>query len=150
LERLAFFKDNAPENDSLYLPALFLLEKKFITIPSSTSIAFQIAQQLKISGETYVPLVQEKHKWDLKSAVSVCELAMKRFPDSEGAKNCQTLVNSLLSESLQVTTEFAVPVEMPSLSLISFKNITKAHFRLIKIEPENYSEKSGSMKRADF
>lgn len=150
LERLTFFKDNAPENDSLYLPALYLLEKKHIAIPSSTSIAFQIAQQLKSRGETYVPYVQEKHKWDLKSAVSVCELAIKRFPDSEGAKNCKTLLNSLLSESLLITTEFAVPVEIPSLSLISFKNIKKAHFRLIKTDPDTYAEKSGSMKRADF
>lgn len=150
LDRLAFFNNHAPENDTLYLPALILLEKEYQSIPFSTNISFQIAEAFQQSGETYIPLVQEKHKWDLKSAITTCEGAIKRFPNSMGANNCKILLNTLLSKSLQITNEVAVPIEKPSLALISFKNLEKADFRLVKMDPEVFSEKSGTMKREEL
>lgn len=150
LDRLGYFRDKAPENDSLYLPALQKLETDYLTSPVSTDISFVIAGYLNSNGEKYSPLLSNKHKWDLKIATEVCDRAVKRFPDSEGAKNCKILAKNIKTPLLALTTEFAVPVQKPSLALLSFKNVKTLYFRLIKTDPDNYSEKSGDMKREEF
>lgn len=150
LERLAFMKSKAPMNDTLYLNSLGRLENDHAGSPFSTEISFVIAEYLDNSGTEYSPLVSDKHKWDVKNAVGVCERAFNRFPDSEGAKNCKILEKSIRRAELQVTTESAVPVLRPSLALITFKNIKTLYFRLLQTDPVSYSEKSGALKREDF
>jgi hypothetical protein len=138
-------KSVLPEKDSLYLAALNSLESLYKNHPSSTEVAFKIASQLN-GGETIaVPFldeeeaiqpVSETHKWDKKKAIVICEAAISRFPESTGSKNCRSLIESIKQPSLAITTEYASIPEKPSLALVSYKNISKVFFRLIKINPE--------------
>ncbi len=148
IERLSFVhkKSILPEKDSLYLSALYKLESRYKNHPSSTEVAYEIASQLNADDETVIPfdqyenepsrLISESHKWDKKQAIEICEAAISRFPDSFGAKNCQSLIESIKNPSLSITTEYAAIPAKSSLTLVNYKNIPKVYFRLLKLNPE--------------
>ncbi|MDO8928747.1 MAG: hypothetical protein Q7W54_07145, partial [Bacteroidota bacterium] len=152
LERLSFVheKSTLPEKDSLYLAALYLLESKHLNHPSSTEVAYQIAVQLNNDDEQEVipfkgasttnQAVSEKNKWYKKQAIEICQAAIKRFPDSFGAKNCRSLIESIQQPSLSITTSYATIIGKPSLALVEYKNIPKIYFRLLKTDPETEQE----------
>lgn len=152
LKRLGFVHDAyvLPKKDSLYLDALQQLEKTHIASPWSASISYTMAEFLNNQGQFYNPLTGDAYKWEIRSALEVCDNAIKRHPDSDGAKNCRILVKSIKHPYLLITTETAVPIEKPSLALVQFSNVEKLFFRLVKSDPEVYSEKSGTDKTADF
>jgi uncharacterized protein YfaS (alpha-2-macroglobulin family) len=147
LERLSFVheKSTLPEKDSLYLAALFQLEKQFLNHPSSTEVAYKIASQLNADDERVIPYDDESatnqtisaaKKWDKKQALEICQAAINRFPDSFGARNCRSLIESIQQPSLAVTTNYATVIGKPSLALVSYRNVPKVYFRLLKIDPE--------------
>ncbi len=147
IERLSFVHDKSvlPEKDSLFLVALYLLENQVKNHPSSTEVSFAIATQLNGYTEEAVPFIDkneqaesstEAHKWDKKQALGICEAAINRFPESFGAKNCRVLMEEIKQPYLSVTTNYASILGKPSLALVSFKNVNKVYFRLIKINPE--------------
>ena len=146
LKRLAYVHDAStlPGNDSLYADAL----RKFETLqgdsPWSTRVSFALANFLNQQGQGYDPFVAGPHKWEIRSALAVCDLAIKRFPDAAGSKDCKILVRSIHEASLEITAGEAVPVEKPALAMIRFKNVSTLFFKLVKPELETYSEKSGS------
>jgi hypothetical protein len=152
LQRFAFVRQEStlPGRDSLYLDALITFEKSQAASPWSTSVSFAIAQWLNEQGQRYQPLVSDRYKWDNKSALTVCEGAIKRFPDSEGARNCKILASSIALPSLQITTEKAVPSGKPSLAMVEYKNITSLYLRIVSVDPDRFAEKTGSSDAADM
>ncbi|MDO9256631.1 MAG: alpha-2-macroglobulin family protein [Bacteroidales bacterium] len=147
MERLSFVhkKSILPEKDSLYLSALYLLEKRFKNHPSSTEIAFEIASRLNGDEDKVIPFndenenrqpVSDAKKWDKKKAIEVCEAAIVRFPESFGATNCRSLIESIKQPLLSVTTNYAVIPGKLSLGLVNYKNVKTIYFRLLKINPE--------------
>ncbi len=150
-ERLSFVHEKSilPEKDSLYLEALYKLESRFKAHPSSTEIAFEIASQINSDEAIAIPfteedqsgpVVSEAKKWDKKKAIEECEAAIMRFPESFGANNCRSLIESIKQPSLSVTANYATIPGKPSLALVSYKNVGKVYFRLIKINPETDRE----------
>ena len=139
-----------PGKDSLYTEALRLFEKTHQGSPWSANIAYARAEFLYSQGQLYNPFVSRPHKWEIRSALEICNNAIKGYPDSEGAKNCRILAKSIKNPMLTITAEAAVPVEKPSLALIQFKNVNALFLRLVKSDPEIYAEKSGTMRSAEF
>ena len=147
LERLSFVyqKSTLPVKDSLYLAVLEQMETRYKNHPSSTEISYKIALQLNSEDEVAEPYSAEtaenqsipsSKKWDKKRAVEVCKTAIDRFPESFGAKNCLSLLESIQQPSLTITASNAIIVGKPSLALVSYRNVPKVYFRLLKIDPE--------------
>jgi len=145
LERLSFVHEKSvlPEKDSLYLEALYKLEKQYIKHPSSTEISFEIAIQLEGDADEMVPYgeqpvnpIPENKKWDKKKAVETCEAAIKRFPESFGAANCQALIERIKQPSLALVADYASVPGKPTLALVKYKNTTKIFLRLLKMDAE--------------
>lgn len=147
LERLSFVheKSSLPEKDSLYLAALEQMETRYKNHPSSTEVSYKIAVQLNNEDEAVEPYSDEttdnqsvpsSKKWDKKRAVEVCKAAIDRFPESFGAKNCRSLLESIQQASLLITTSNASIIGKPSLALVTYRNVPKVYFRLLKIDPE--------------
>jgi uncharacterized protein YfaS (alpha-2-macroglobulin family) len=147
LERLSFVheKSSLPEKDSLYLAALEQMETRYKNHPSSTEISYKMAVQLNNEDEIAEPYSDEtaenqsvpsSKKWDKKRAVEVCQSAINRFPESFGAKNCRSLLESIRQASLSITASNAILIGKPSLALVSYRNVPKVYFRLLKIDPE--------------
>lgn len=142
LKRLKFVYENTviPLKDSIYLSALRLLEQKYSDHPGSTEVSYEIANALYTSGQLYQPLVSFDHKWDMKNALGICENAIKRFPDSDGAANCKYLKELILQQSLELTLAYANVPEKPFTGLVTYRNIPKVYFRLLKTTPEKDRE----------
>ncbi|MCX6249306.1 MAG: MG2 domain-containing protein [Bacteroidetes bacterium] len=152
LQRFSFvLQEGAFENkDSLYLEALKRFETDHLFSPWSTDISYQIANFLYIKGQGYSPLKSAFHKWEIKSADAYCESAIKRFPNSDGAKNCRALEKTILQPSLEITTEYGINPDKPSLALLKYRNIQGSWFRLIKTDPEINQEKTSSMNHEEI
>jgi hypothetical protein len=79
--------------DEIYIEALRKMYLKYGDQPVSAEIAYHLASMLRTQGYKYKPLVSDDYKWQLKEALEIAESAAKRFPDSDGAKNCSVLVD---------------------------------------------------------
>lgn len=146
-ERLSFVHTHStlPLKDSLYLAALQALELRYIQDSVSTRVAYEIALQLSNGNGIDMPFfdnnapekqVAAAHVWDLKKAIAVCEAAIRRFPESFGAKNCRTLAESIKLPSQSLTADYASIPCKPSLALVKYKNLSKLYLRLLKMDPE--------------
>jgi len=146
LGRLSYVhqKSILPEKDSLYLAALNKLENQFKKYPSSTEVAYQIAVQLNNENEQVIPYIDgssanqaisDSKKWDKKKALEICQEAITRFPDSFGAANCRSLIETIKLPYLSITSGYASIIGKPSLALVEYKNLSKIYLRLLKIDP---------------
>ncbi|MCX6283992.1 MAG: MG2 domain-containing protein [Bacteroidetes bacterium] len=149
LARLEFVKDKAltGSNDSLYLDALKQFENRFKESPVSANISFVIAGFYKEEGggKANEPL----HKYDIKKALEICEAVIKRFPGSEGAKNCRILADNILGNELGIKNEAVVYPGKLSLSLITYKNNNKLFLRQYKVGREAWESSKGKLKKEE-
>jgi len=140
LDRLKFFweKTTLSDKDSLYREGLKTLEAAHSAHPSSARVVFALAGFLNEKGQQYNPLRSEDHKWDCKAALDLCEAAIKEFPESDGAKNCRILANTMKESSLQITAEAAIPPGQPSLIKVDVKNVNTLYFRVVRTDPDDF------------
>ncbi len=138
IKRLSFVKANHISQDKteLYRNAVERLEQQTISHSASTLATFLLAQQYRESASAYKPLLSEDHKWDLKKAYEICEIAKKRFPDSDGAIQCENLQLDIQEKFLSAVIEENNLPEEPFRSLVRYKNLTELHYRIIKINRE--------------
>ncbi|MBX2914038.1 MAG: hypothetical protein KF856_02070 [Cyclobacteriaceae bacterium] len=138
IERLIFMHTNLvlPDKDKLYRSALEKLEQNYLTHPISTRATFLLAQTYVEQGQLYKPLQSDAHKWDLKKAFEIAETAKKRFPDSDGAIQCENLQRDLQTKTISaVIEENNIPGEV-FRALVRYKNVTDLHYRIIKTTRE--------------
>jgi uncharacterized protein YfaS (alpha-2-macroglobulin family) len=136
LERLDFVNQylTLPDKDELYLNALKGLEERTIHSPVSTIVTSKIAQVWIDRGSKYSPLLSEDHKWDTKKAYEICDEAIKRFPDSDGADMCYNLQQQIVMKSVSADIE---KVNVPDLSfraLVTYKNFSQLYWRVLKVD----------------
>jgi len=144
LSRLDFVynKSILSEKDSLYLSALTNMEEQYSSSPYSTNVNFEIAKFLAGQGAKYNPLVSDDNRWKIKKAVESCEKAIKAFPKSTGAKNCQNLLTSIKKPNIDITIEGQVLPGEASLALLERRNVKQAYFRVIKMDYVKFTEDS--------
>ena len=68
---------------------------------------------------------------DLVKAREIALAGMKAFPDSAGGKLCFNLVQQIESKSANAATERVWADPLPTIK-VTYKNITKAYFRVVK------------------
>ncbi|MFZ4401136.1 MAG: alpha-2-macroglobulin family protein [Bacteroidales bacterium] len=122
--------------DSLYLKALLQLEQKYADAAISTEISYLIAKQYEAKGGRYNPLISQQYKWELKTALTYCETAIKKFPQSDGAVKCKILKEALTTPDLSLIADRVNLPGKPMLGLVNFKNTNKIYFKIAKIDPE--------------
>lgn len=139
LERLNYVYDHCilPEKDSLLLSALLNLETRYADNPVSSDIRYRIAKLYLASGNTYQPLVSDAHKWDIRKASEIAQLAIKQYPGSFGANNCAALIEQIQQKNLDITTEKVNLAGKPFLASVAYRNIDALYFRLLKVDPKD-------------
>ncbi|MCD4731687.1 MAG: hypothetical protein K8R74_13865 [Bacteroidales bacterium] len=140
LKRLNFVYQNTtlPEKDSLYLTTLQNLEQLTSVYPSSTDVSYEIARLYHLQAMKYKPLESDNNKWENKKAHEKCKEAIDRFSDSDGAKNCLTLLNQIEKPDLRISMEKINVSEKPFLSLVKYKNTPELFVRIIQIPYEEF------------
>ncbi|MEZ5198577.1 MAG: alpha-2-macroglobulin family protein [Bacteroidales bacterium] len=151
LKRLTFVHQNStiPEKDELYLKAVENLEKSTIGDPASTDASYVLAVEYNRLGMGYSPLVSDDHKWDTKKAFDKCQEAIKRFPESDGAKNCSSLLSQIEKPALSLSMEKVNLPDAPYLSLVEYKNTKQLFLRIVNItfeENRDLEQANRSMK----
>jgi len=139
LERLKFVHRNSvhPDKSNQYTNALETLLEKHKNHQQSTTVAYQLALLHQENGNQYKP-GSEENKWELKKAYEICEKAIKSFPESHGAKYCESLQNTITSKEIQINTERVIAVKENALFKISYKNVDQFHFKIVKLSPAEY------------
>lgn len=134
LKRLIYVNTHGTfENkDSLYYQSLIILKNRYVHHPVSAEIDYRIALIYNQRASLYNPLFSEDYKWENKMALQICEEAIKKFPDSYGAKQCMALKNDIQSKSIDIKTEEIVIPNKPNKALITSKNVPTLYLRIIK------------------
>lgn len=143
LDRLKFVKEKSTLEikDSLYLSALQKLEKQFASDPASAEINYEIAKVFVDKGDLYKPLESEAHKWKKKQAIELCDEVIKKYPQSNGAKNCAALKEDIKTHGLDLVMDNIISPDKPALGLLTYKNVKKVYFRII--QPGKPDKKDG-------
>lgn len=139
LKRLSFVHDHlvVPDKDALYYKALETLEQRVANKEIAGVIVVEKARIWVERGALYKPLIDESHKWDIKTAYAMCEEQRKKFPDSRGSILCENLQEDIRQKSLEVTIEENNVPNQPFRSLVNYKNITQLHYRIIKVNRDD-------------
>ena len=142
LKRLKFVRSKSISEikDSLYLMALKDLEAKFSTNPASSEVNYEIAKMYFEKGAKYAPLQSEENKWMKKQALALCESVAKKYPDSDGAKNCIALKAQIMAHSLDFQTEKVNVPNTPFRARVTFKNIKTVYVRIAKMDIDKYNK----------
>ncbi len=138
LRRLKYFYNNSnksPEAEKQYINTLTRLSEKYNDHPVYVSIAYTLANQYYISGSRYSPGYVSDGKMNYAIADSICNSAIRSYPNVEGSDNCKNLVEqiNLMSFSFEIPT--AQLPEKQTLVLVEFKNVERLYFKIVKADP---------------
>ena len=75
----------------------------------------------------------ENGKWDFKTAYEKCQTVIGEYPETFGSRQCLGLISQITNKELNYVTESVNVPDKPFLSLLTYKNIPKAHFRIVKV-----------------
>jgi len=142
LKRLQFVYQHLTlsNKQDLYLDALQTLEQKSIASPVSTIVTCQIAQVWLEKGREYKPLQSDDHKWDIKKAFELCDNAISRFPESDGAAMAYNLQRQLLNKSVFAEIEKVNVPEIPFRAMVRYANFSDMYWRIIKVTRDEVKE----------
>ncbi len=135
LHRLMFIYNNAvfPDKEQVYLKSLQNFVKRYETSTVSALAYYQMAIVLNNLGNKYIPGQDETYRWSKKEAVAVCETAIKKYPDSRGAKSCHYLMSQIKQKKLDITIEKFIPENKPALVKMDFRNLSNAVLKIYRL-----------------
>lgn len=142
LIRLSFAQQVSvlPNKEMLFEQALTDLENRFSRSPVVAQAMFLRAGIYANRGADYDPFIKKEHQYERKRAAELCEMAIKKYPGSEGAANCTQLLNDIRQPSLNLTTEQVNLPNEPFRTLVKYKNSSKIYLRIIKTSRKEIRE----------
>jgi hypothetical protein len=152
LERLTYMNRNAqlPNRESLYIQALETALEEFSYSPASTEIAYTLASYLVDHDPGYAleqinPDAKDGARWNLKKALNICMMAVEKYPESTGGRNCALLIKKIMAPKLKITTEYAIVPNKHTLFSIAHKRIVGVNIRVLRTNPEQYPQQLNRM-----
>jgi uncharacterized protein YfaS (alpha-2-macroglobulin family) len=144
LKRLLFVKNKSVSEikDSLYLKALEDLENRFASNAASAGVSHRIASVYVEKGNKYKPLQGDENKWMKKKALAICDAAIKKFPGSDGALNCEALKAMIVDHTIDFVTEKVNLPFKPVRALLSYRNMKKVYVRIAEMDIDKYNRSS--------
>ncbi len=138
LRRLSFVRQQSvlSQKDSLYLGGLQSVEQRHAGQPPVAEVWYKMAELYAEQGNNYDPGVNEAHKWKRKEALELCNKAIEEYPESYGARQCESLKGQLLRKSLEMAVEEVNLPGQPFLAAVRYRNLPAAHFRILSLSEE--------------
>ncbi|MGC3944786.1 MAG: carboxypeptidase-like regulatory domain-containing protein [Chryseolinea sp.] len=133
IERLKFVQQHSvlSNTNELFTTALRNIKAINQHHPASTLIDFELASDLL--STTSNNKQDTTHRLDKGRALAICNAAMSKFPDSDGAARCKAVKEFILTKRLSIETETFLPVSKPSRLLVDYANLATLHFRVYKV-----------------
>lgn len=118
--------------EKLYEDALKNIESMYSKNTAAAQAMYLRAQMYYDRGEGYDALTKKDNQYEIKRAKELCETVINSFPKSEGAINCQNLLNQVKIPALNLETEKVNIPDQPFRSLVKYKNISTLYLRVVK------------------
>ena len=137
LKRLEFVSTQGvfDDKEKKYQEALTRLREQYKTHPSQAEITAKLAAAYVQEAVAKPNKTGTGGKNGYQLAYDLCQQAIKDFPESTGASECQEVLDEILYKELQVTTELVNLPGQPFRMLLQYRNISKVYFRLVALEP---------------
>ena len=141
------FVNSILKNDAQYQAAMENLKAQHKDNPLSAEITALMAQNLM---NQYENNVEDSTYFDnYKKAKAMCEEAIAKFPKSQGAKNCQSLIKRIEEPQIDLTLN---KVQLPNEAIpavLEYKNTTSPYYRILKVSEKELS-KLNNMQKEDL
>lgn len=137
LKRLSFVKNNitVENRDEIYLATLDALINQYSSHESVTEIMYNKASWYY--SNRYGSGTNDDEKFGYKTAHQICTKAIKMFPESFGAKQCQYLIDQIEAKELSINIEGVMKPNTNHKYKVNFRNVDQLFFKLYKI-PNDY------------
>lgn len=144
ISRIVFAKNYSthPDKEKLYSTALQQLITRFPHNGTATQATYLLAQWYTTRAQQYDPLRDTSYRYDYVKALQLCESTFNISGRPEGKANCMNLAHNIRQKTIGLQTEKVNSIGQPFRALISYKNFTSAHFRIIQID-KKLKEKIG-------
>jgi uncharacterized protein YfaS (alpha-2-macroglobulin family) len=136
IERLAFVNSYAimDNKKELYRKALEQVTTQYGNLPIAAQAWYLLADTYSREAGTYNPLQDTTYRYSYLKAKEICEKVIQQKDSSEGKMNCINLLNDIQRKSVNLTTE---KVNVPGQAfrvLVTYRNITQLHLRVVKMD----------------
>ena len=128
LNRLQVVNEFAKYADSKvdYIAALKRLSTNYTSSEYVTTVMYSLAvmQQAPYTKDGNVVAMQ------------ICKEAMALHPNSQGAADCQNLINRIKKSEITITAEEVYLPQDPILYRIDYRNISTVYSKIVKVDPD--------------
>jgi uncharacterized protein YfaS (alpha-2-macroglobulin family) len=138
LKRLRFVYQylTMPDKQDIYIKSLQKLESKIASHSASVLVSLEIATVLDQQANEYKPLQSDDHKWDRKKAYEICTNAIKRFPNSNEAKQAYNFQRQLENRDISAIVEKVNIPNLPFKAMVTYRNVANLYWRIIPVTRE--------------
>lgn len=124
------------EKKKLYLNALKGLVDQYGNDSSAAQATYQYASALWGDASNKDVLNLENSIADRKIALQLLEKIAQSFPKTQGGNSAQNLLSEIKHSYISVITEKVNVPGSPFRTLVKYRNLNKAHFRILRLTPE--------------
>ena len=130
--RLHYVEQHAinQNKSELYEAALKNIESSYANQPAAAQAMYLRAQIYFGRGQSFS--ATNSYQYEVKRAKELAELAVKKFPKTEGGINAQNLINQILLPELNLQTEKVNVPQQAFRTLVTYKNAKTIYLRVIK------------------
>ncbi|MDB4655521.1 MG2 domain-containing protein, partial [Flavobacteriales bacterium] len=150
LKRLQFMhkRSSLANKDELYETQLQSLLKRYFEAEVGGEIAYDLASLYQKQGGA-VSDVSHNDYWKWKTADSLCQIYIKKFPNSVGARNCKSLSERIQSKEWAMDAEGIILPNKAFRFLLRYRNLDEhdadkwpVYVRVASLDPIEYRNNS--------
>lgn len=130
VNRQATFSDK----DKIYEQALAEAEKTYANTPVAADFAYEQAVLYRERGQKFNRLMpDDPNRFLLKKAIEIAENAIKKYPQTQGANNCQQLIQRLKEDNFSVKAEAVNTAQQPFRLLLTYQNLRQVWCKAVPV-----------------
>lgn len=129
------------DKDNAYEQALVAAEKTYAATPVAADFAYEQAVLYRERGQKFNRLMpDDPNRFMLKKALEIAEAAVKKYPKTQGANNCQQLIQRLKMSSFSVKAEAVNPPRQPFRILLTHQNLPQVWCKAVPLTDEDIQQ----------
>ncbi len=131
IQKLKYEYKNTDDFET-YFNSLEKIKNENINNPLVTSVMSLQAEAI-LGQQTTANNQSSKAK-----VLSICDEAIRLFPDSKGAKNCEEIRSEILEKELTLSMQNVVLPNKDITAKLTYRNLTNPHYRIYKVSPKEW------------
>ena len=131
IQKLEYEYKNTDDFET-YFNSLEKIKNENINNPLVTSVMSLQAEAI-LGQQTTANSQSSKAK-----VLSICDEAIRLFPDSKGAKNCEEIRSEILEKELTLSMQNVVLPNKDITAKLTYRNLTNPHYRIYKVSPKEW------------